>query len=110
MTDWSTLTDACGPAEHVPALLDRFEADPSGVWSELMDHLGPQLDTAFTAGFAALPRLAGIATACGPEDLAWVLLAAGAIASCASGPSDPDSPRRSSRLRSRFCMTSPIAA
>ncbi|MGC4985744.1 hypothetical protein ACLQ18_34765 [Streptomyces sp. DT193] len=92
MTDWSTLTDACGSAEHVPALLDRFEADPSGVWSELMDHLCPQLDLAFTASFAALPRLAEIATAGRPGTLGWVLLAAGAIASCSPGLSDPDSP------------------
>ncbi|MET7288700.1 hypothetical protein [Streptomyces sp. NPDC005573] len=92
MTDWSTLTDACGSAEHVPGLLDRFEADPSGVWSEVMDHLCPQLETAFPASYAALPRLAEIATACSPEDLASVLLAAGAIASCSSGPSEPESP------------------
>lgn len=92
MTDWSTLTDACGSAEHVPALLDRFEADPSGMWSELMDHLCPQLDIAFTASFAALPRLAEIATAGRPETLGWVLLAAGAITSCSRGLSDPDSP------------------
>ena len=94
MTDWSALTDACGSAEHVPALLDRFEADPNGVWSELMDHLCPQLDTAFSASFAALPRLAEIATAVGPEILVGVLLAAGAIASCSPGLSDPDSPLR----------------
>ena len=92
MTDWSTLTDACGSAEHVPVLLDRFEADPSGVWSELMDHLCPQLDTAFTASFAALPRLSEIATAGSPETLGVVLLAAGSIASRSSGLSDPDSP------------------
>ncbi|NEA58344.1 hypothetical protein G3I60_30380 [Streptomyces sp. SID13666] len=92
MTDWSTLTDACGSAEHVTALLDRFEADPSGVWSELMDHLCPQLDTAFAASFAALPRLAEIATAGSPETLGEVLLAAGAIASCSPGLSDPNSP------------------
>lgn len=92
MTDWSTLTDACGSAEHVPGLLDRFEADPSGVWSELMDHLCPQLDTAFTASFAALPRLAKIATSGSPDTLGWALLAAGAIASCSPGLSEPDSP------------------
>ncbi|MET8699852.1 hypothetical protein ABZW10_13415 [Kitasatospora sp. NPDC004723] len=83
MTDWSTLSDACGSAEHVPALLDRFEADPSGVWSELMDHLCPQLDTVFSASFAALPRLAGFASSGGEEDRRWVLLAAGAIMACA---------------------------
>ncbi|MFB7290252.1 hypothetical protein [Actinacidiphila glaucinigra] len=92
MTDWSTLIDACGSAGHVPALLDRFEADPSGVWPELMDHLCPQLDTAFTASFAALPRLAEIATAAGSENLGGVLSAAGAIASCSPGLSEPDSP------------------
>ncbi|MFD7183893.1 hypothetical protein ACFV90_28315 [Streptomyces sp. NPDC059904] len=93
MTDWSTLTDACGPAEHVAGLLDRFEADPSSVWSEVMDHLCPQLDTAFPASYAALPRLAEIAIACSPEDLTWVLLAAGAIAACSPGLSEPGSPQ-----------------
>jgi hypothetical protein len=88
MTDWSTLSDACGSADHVPALLDRFEADASGVWSELMDHLCPQLDTAFSASFAALPRLADLASRCGEEDRESVLLAAGAIMACA--PSDSD--------------------
>lgn len=92
MTDWSTLTDACGPADHVHALLDRFEADASGVWSELMDHLCPQPDTAFTAGFAALPRLAEIATAGGRDTVGWALLAAGAIVACSPGLSEPDGP------------------
>ncbi|WP_437074431.1 hypothetical protein [Streptomyces sp. enrichment culture] len=41
------------------------------------------MDTTFTAGVAALPRLAGIGTVCAPEQLPWVLLAAGAIAGCA---------------------------
>ncbi|MFI6056490.1 hypothetical protein ACIBCO_41390 [Streptomyces violascens] len=92
MTDWQRLTDACGSAEHVPALLDRFEADPSGVWSEVIDHLCPQLDQAFPASYAALPRLAEIATACRPDDLTSVLLAAGAIAACAPALSEPYSP------------------
>ena len=92
MTDWSALTDACGSAEHVPGLLDRFEADPSGMWSELMDHLCPQLDTAFTASFAALPRLAEIAAVGSQDALSWVLPAAGAIAACSPGLSEPDSP------------------
>lgn len=88
MTDWSTLSDACGSAEHVPALLDRFESDPSGAWSELMDHLCPQLDTAFSASFAALPRLAELASGCGTEDRRWVLSAAGAIMACAPNGDD----------------------
>ncbi|TPQ20230.1 hypothetical protein [Streptomyces sporangiiformans] len=69
-------------------MLDRFEADPSGCWSELMDHLCPQLDTAFTASFAALPRLAELASSCDTADRRWVLLAAGAITSCAPSGED----------------------
>jgi hypothetical protein len=88
VTDWSALSDACGSADHVPALLDRFEADASGVWHELMEHLCPQLDTAFSASFAALPRLADLASSCREEDRQWVLLAAGSIMACASSGSD----------------------
>ncbi|MEW2132901.1 hypothetical protein [Streptomyces sp. NPDC005435] len=88
MTNWSTLSDVCGAADHVPALLDRFEGDASGVWSELMDHLCPQLDTAFSASFAALPRLAGLASRCDGEDRQAALSAAGAIMACAPGGSD----------------------
>lgn len=83
VTDWSMLTDACGSAGHVPAVLDRFEADVCGGWSELMDHLCPQLDTAYSASFAALPRLAGLAfRRCG-EERRCVVQAAGAIVACA---------------------------
>ncbi|MFE7355638.1 hypothetical protein ACFU8Q_21220 [Streptomyces sp. NPDC057543] len=86
MTDWSTLEDACGSAEHVPELLERFAADPDHAWSELMDHLCPQLDTAFSASFAALPRLARLASSCVPEKRQSVLLEAGAIMACAPTP------------------------
>ncbi|MEV7186674.1 hypothetical protein [Kitasatospora sp. NPDC093102] len=92
MTHWPALDDACGSAEHVPALLDRFEADPGGVWSELMDHLCPHLDTAYPASYAALPRLAETATTCAPDHLRRVLLAAGAIAACAPGHAQPGGP------------------
>ncbi|MFC8722957.1 hypothetical protein [Kitasatospora sp. NPDC057198] len=87
-TDWSALEDACGTAEHVPALLDRFEADPSGTASELIDHLCPQLDTAFPASFAALPRLAALAATSTGHDLSAVLMAAGSIVSCATTGSE----------------------
>lgn len=92
VTDWSAVRDACGPAGHVPPVLDRFAADPDGVWPELMDHLCPQLDTAFPASFAALPRLAQIAAAAPPGGRAVVLLAAGAILSCAPPAGDPQGP------------------
>ncbi|WP_405724382.1 hypothetical protein OG607_18615 [Streptomyces sp. NBC_01537] len=83
MTEWSQLSDAYGSAEGVPALLDRFEADPPGVWSELMDRLCPQLDTAFSASFAALPRLVEIAAGREPAERHWVLFAAGPIVASA---------------------------
>ncbi|WP_052411799.1 hypothetical protein [Streptomyces sp. NRRL S-118] len=78
----------------MPALLDRFEADPAGVWSELMDRLCPQLDTAFPASFAALPRLAAIAAAREPDERRWVLLAAGPIVSCARRSAEGVTARR----------------
>lgn len=84
MTDWSTLVDACGNAAHVPELLDRFAADPAERWSELMDHLCPQLDCAFPASFAALPDLAAIAAARPARDRGWALLAMDVIIDCAS--------------------------
>ncbi|GAA4576514.1 hypothetical protein [Planotetraspora kaengkrachanensis] len=77
------LSDACGSAEHIPALLDRFRDDPSGVWPELMDHLCLQLDQAFSASYATLPRLAELASGCAPDDRVWILQAAGAIMACA---------------------------
>ncbi|MFB7948229.1 hypothetical protein ACFC6L_25295 [Kitasatospora phosalacinea] len=86
--DWSVLTDACGSAEHVPALLDRFAADPEDGWSELLDHLCPALDTAYSAGFAALPRLAALAATCTGRDRVHVLTAAGCILSCATTGSE----------------------
>ncbi|MFF7240141.1 hypothetical protein [Streptomyces collinus] len=82
-TDWSKLWDAHGPAGDVPALLDRFEADPQGVWSELVDRLCPQFDTAFPASFAALVRLAEIAAGQAPAERHLTLYAAGPIVSCA---------------------------
>ncbi|QKW23863.1 hypothetical protein HUT16_36420 [Kitasatospora sp. NA04385] len=87
-TNWSALEDACGTAEHVPALLDRFEADPSGTASELIDHLCPLLDTAFTASFAALPRLAALAEIRADHGLFDVLVVAGSIVSCAATGSE----------------------
>ncbi|MER7575021.1 hypothetical protein [Streptomyces sp. NPDC126514] len=83
MADWAELSDAYGSADDVPALLDRFEADPRGVWSELMDRLCPMLDTAFSASFAALPRLADIAAGREPDERHWALFAAGPIVACA---------------------------
>ncbi|MGW2564188.1 hypothetical protein ACWCXB_34275 [Streptomyces sp. NPDC001514] len=83
MTDWSKLSDARGSAEGVPALLDRFETDPRGVWSELMDRLCPMLDTAFSASFAALPRFVEIAAGREPDERRWALFAAGPIVACA---------------------------
>ncbi|MGW4804538.1 hypothetical protein [Kitasatospora sp. NPDC004272] len=68
----------------MPAPLDRFEADPAGTASELIDHLCPQLDTAFPASFAALPRPAALAVTGTDHDRFDVLMAAGSIVSCAT--------------------------
>lgn len=106
MTDWSALQDACGGAAHVPALLERFADDPSDVWSELMDHLCPQADTAYSASYAALPRLAGIAATCRTEHLGGVLLAAGAIVACAPGRPGPRGRCTCTRSPSVCCVAS----
>ncbi|WP_430382902.1 hypothetical protein [Streptomyces sp. P10-4] len=83
MTDSPAPEAPYGSAADVPALLDRFAADPPGVWAELMDRLCPMLDTAFPESFAALPRLARIAAARPPAERRWVLAAAGPIVRCA---------------------------
>jgi hypothetical protein len=93
VTDWANLPDACGSAEHVPAVLDRFEADPGGRgrWEELMEHLCPPLmDGAYPASFAALPRLAALAERLEPRLRGWPISAAGAITACAIAPPGPD--------------------
>ncbi|MFE4517888.1 hypothetical protein ACFRMQ_27285 [Kitasatospora sp. NPDC056783] len=94
MTNRPSLHDACGPAGHVPALLERFAADPGGRWSELTDHLCPYPDTAYPASFAALPHLARTATATArtPGRLHPVLLAAGAITARAAPHGTPGGP------------------
>lgn len=56
-----------------------------------MEHLCPPLmDRAFSAGFAALPRLAEMAERLEPGLRGWVILAAGSIAACAIVPPGPD--------------------
>jgi hypothetical protein len=89
MTDWSKLSEASGSAEGVPVLLDRFEADPPGVWQELLDRLCPRPRVSFSAGSAALPRLAEIAASREPGERYRVLFAAALIVSSARRADGP---------------------
>ncbi|MER6394380.1 hypothetical protein ABT236_38755 [Streptomyces sp. NPDC001523] len=114
MTDWPRLSDAYGSAEGVPDLLDRYEADPESVSTELVDRLCPMYDTAFSASFAALPRLLGIAAGRAAGERLDVLYLAGAITRCAR--SSPEAAQMRTREAAAFCrlteetLTTPMTA
>ncbi|OKJ69627.1 hypothetical protein [Streptomyces sp. CB02261] len=61
MTDWPRLSHAYGSAEDIPALLARIasESEP-GLWNDLWSALCHQ-GSVYSASFAALPWLAGMA-------------------------------------------------
>lgn len=86
MTDWSHLSHAYGSAGDIPALLDRI-ASESNVdrWNDLWSALCHQ-GSVYSASFAALPWLAGVA---GSEDRAQAVNAltlAGAIMAGSAQP------------------------
>src|SRR5690349_6630978 len=79
MTDWSKLRDAYGPADDIPALLDRLVPAAEGaVWSDLWSRLCHQ-GTVYSASFAALPALARAARSWPPDRREAALALAGAI-------------------------------
>ncbi|MER5278836.1 hypothetical protein ABT025_24220 [Streptomyces sp. NPDC002809] len=79
MTDWSQLSHAYGSAEDIPALLDRIASDPaSGHWSDLWSALCHQ-GSVYSASFAALPWLAGMAGTDDRDQAVSALTLAGAI-------------------------------
>ncbi|MEU8346186.1 hypothetical protein SAMN05443665_102977 [Actinomadura meyerae] len=81
MTDWSRLSHAYGSAENIPGLLDRVAAGRDDqAWNELWSALCHQ-GTVYSASFAALPRLAAIASdqETGDDDAVMAVLLAGAI-------------------------------
>jgi hypothetical protein len=57
---WAALRHAYGSAEDVPASLEAAERGDDDAWSDLWGCLCHQ-GTTYTASYAALPRLAGIA-------------------------------------------------
>ncbi|MFJ8229893.1 hypothetical protein ACIQ9E_08025 [Streptomyces sp. NPDC094448] len=61
MTDWPRLSHAYGSAEDIPALLARIASEPeSDLWNDLWSALCHQ-GSVYSASFAALPWLAGMA-------------------------------------------------
>ncbi|MET7533353.1 hypothetical protein [Streptomyces goshikiensis] len=86
MTDWSRLTHAYGSAEDIPALLERIASDPASEhWNDLWSALCHQ-GTVYSASFAALPWLVGVASTGNREQAVDALNLAGAIMAGADQP------------------------
>ena len=85
MTDWQALRDAYGSAELVGSLLDRGDTDERAVWEELWSRLCHQ-GTVYTASYAALPRLAELATRRDPSGFVEPLFLATCIIASTDGP------------------------
>lgn len=90
MIDWSRLSHAYGSAEDIPGLLDQVGTEGGGqVWNDLWSALCHQ-GTVYSASFAALPRLRGIASAEGvrDDDAAMAVVLAAAIVAGEDQPHD----------------------
>ncbi|QSR27709.1 hypothetical protein CFH99_18965 [Nocardioides aromaticivorans] len=87
MTNWPSLRDAYGSAEPVEALLTRGDSDDAATWEELWSRLCHQ-GTAYTASYAALPRLAGLAQDWRHTTFVQPLFLGTRIVACASGPQE----------------------
>jgi hypothetical protein len=86
MTDWSKVSHAYGSAEDIPALLDRIASGPKPeLWSDLWSALCHQ-GSVYSASFAALPWLAGVAGSDDREQAVNALALAGAIMAGAEQP------------------------
>ncbi|MFD6878556.1 MULTISPECIES: hypothetical protein [unclassified Streptomyces] len=86
MTDWSQLSHAYGSAEKIPTLLDRIASEPDAeLWSSLWSALCHQ-GSVYSASFAALPWLAGVAAGDDGEQAVNALTLAGAIMEGADQP------------------------
>ncbi|MGX2995561.1 hypothetical protein JNUCC64_14915 [Streptomyces sp. JNUCC 64] len=93
MTDWSRLHHAYGPADGIPALLDRIATEPEPeLWNDLWSALCHQ-GSVYPASFAALPWLAGVAEADDREQSVNALGLAGSIMAAAGPPHGTDHPR-----------------
>lgn len=85
VTDWRALQDAYGSAELVGGLLERADTDERAVWEELWSRLCHQC-TVYTASYAALPRLAELATQRDPAGFVEPLFLATCIITSNDGP------------------------
>ncbi|MFJ8545915.1 hypothetical protein ACIRFH_28670 [Streptomyces sp. NPDC093586] len=86
MTDWSRLTHAYGSAEDIPALLERIASDPTSArWNDLWSALCHQ-GSVYSASFAALPWLVGVAGSGDRDQAIQALNLAGAIMAGADQP------------------------
>ncbi|MEV3993874.1 hypothetical protein AB0J57_33845 [Streptomyces sp. NPDC049837] len=86
MTDWSRLGHAYGSAEDIPALLERIASDPTSErWNDLWSALCHQ-GSVYSASFAALPWLVGVASTADREQALRALNLAGAIMAGADQP------------------------
>jgi hypothetical protein len=84
--DWSQLSHAYGSAGDIPALLDRIAREPRPeLWSDLWSALCHQ-GSVYSASFAALPWLAGVAGSDNREQAVNALVLAGAIMAGAEQP------------------------
>lgn len=93
MTDWSQLSHAYGSADDIPVLLDRIASEPSDErWSELWSALCHQ-GSVYSASFAALPWLAGVAGGDDREQAVRAVHLAGAIMAGADQPHGADDVR-----------------
>lgn len=96
VTEWASLRDGYGSAEHLPTLLAAAAdsgSEEGGVWDELWGRLCHQ-GTVYSASYAALPALARISRQHAPGGYIAALHLAAAIIAATDGPEEPASVRR----------------
>lgn len=98
VTDWQALQDAYGSAGLVGGLLERADTDERAVWEELWSRLCHQ-GTVYAASYAALPRLAELATRRDPAGFVEPLFLATCIITSTDGP------EAESDVRARYAET-----
>lgn len=86
MTDWASLTDAYGPADAIPVLLDALtDEDIPELWDSLWERLCHD-GIVHGASYAALPQLAAMARARPASGFVEPLLLGAAIVSADDAP------------------------
>ena len=110
-TDWTSLRHAYGPAGDIPSLLDKARRAPppsdhrSEPWFSLWSALYHQ-DDIYSASYAAVPELVGIASDVGGAIAAECLLLASSIELRRHTPNAPSIP---SELEARYLASLPVA-